>query len=192
MTPPAHDTVDNTAHHTAHTADRADRTDSAARPSTSVRSRGPEAALAALLLGLAGLVITYSLRVGIGWADDGPKAGYFPFYIGLLLAASSGWVLISQLRHWGSSTEVFAEPAQLRLVVSVLVPIGVYIALIFGLGLYLSSAMLIGYFMTRHGAYRWPLTAAVAVGVPLVVFAVFEKWFLVPLPKGPIERLLGL
>jgi hypothetical protein len=30
-----------------------------------------------------------------------------------------------------------------------------------------------------------------AVGVPIFFFATFERWFLVPLPKGPIERLLG-
>jgi hypothetical protein len=27
--------------------------------------------------------------------------------------------------------------------------------------------------------------------VPLVVFVVFERWFLVPLPKGPLEALFG-
>jgi hypothetical protein len=29
------------------------------------------------------------------------------------------------------------------------------------------------------------------VAVPLVVFVVFERWFLVPLPKGPLEALFG-
>jgi hypothetical protein len=27
--------------------------------------------------------------------------------------------------------------------------------------------------------------------MPLTTFVLFERWFLVPLPKGPIERLLG-
>jgi hypothetical protein len=164
------------------------RTDSGA----SLRSRGPEVVVAGGLLALAGLVITDSLRVGIGWADDGPKAGYFPFYIGLLLAAASGWTLLQQLLRWGASHEAFARHDQLRLVVAVLVPMVLYVALIFGLGIYLASAVLIGYFMKRYGRYRWGLTAAVAIGVPLVFYAVFERWFLVPLPKGPIERLLGL
>jgi hypothetical protein len=35
------------------------------------------------------------------------------------------------------------------------------------------------------------MIAAVAVGVPVVTFVIFEKWFLVPLPKGPIEEYLG-
>ena len=42
--------------------------------STAIRTRGPELAVAAFLLAIALLVITDSLRVGIGWADDGPRA----------------------------------------------------------------------------------------------------------------------
>ena len=32
----------------------------------------------------------------------------------------------------------------------------------------------------------------VAIGVPLFFYAVFERWFLVLLPKGPLERAFGL
>ena len=45
--------------------------------------------------------------------------------------------------------------------------------------------------MRRHGRYSWAPTPGVARGVPLFFFLVFERWFLVPLPKGPLERLLG-
>ncbi len=47
-------------------------------------------------------------------------------------------------------------------------------------------------FMLRHGKHRLWLTALVAVGVPLAFWALFERWFKVPLPKGPLEALLGL
>ena len=76
--------------------------------------------------------------------------------------------------------------------VSVLVPMVLYVALIFAIGIYIASAVLIGYFMIRHGKYKARVALPVAIGVPLFFFAVFEKWFLVPLPKGPIEQLLGL
>jgi len=157
----------------------------------SVGTRWPELALAALLLGISVLVITDSLRVGTGWADDGPRAGYFPFYIGLLLMVSSGWILIGALTRWRRH-EPFAEREQVVRVVTMLVPMIVYLGLIFGLGIYVASALLIGYFMARYGGFRWPLTVSMAVVVPLVFFLVFERWFLVPLPKGPLERLLGL
>jgi putative tricarboxylic transport membrane protein len=158
----------------------------------SLRMRWPEVLMAAFMLGLAVLVIIDSRRVGTDWGDDGPKSGYFPFYIGLMLALSSGWILLSQLLRWSRDTEVFAEHDQLRLVMAVFVPMVLYVALIFGIGIYFSSAVLIGYFMLRHGRYRYAITLPVAIGVPLFFYVVFERWFLVMLPKGPIENLLGL
>jgi putative tricarboxylic transport membrane protein len=158
----------------------------------SVGTRWPELGVAAFLMALAGLVIADSLRVGIGWADDGPRSGYFPFYVGLLLLAASGWVLLSQLWRWHRDSPVFATRAQLAQVLAVFWPMLVYVALIFPLGIYIASALLIAYFMLRYGKYRTTVTLPVALGVPLLFFLVFERWFLVPLPKGPIERLLGL
>ncbi|HEX3141507.1 MAG TPA: tripartite tricarboxylate transporter TctB family protein [Rhizobacter sp.] len=154
-------------------------------------ARGPELGVAAFLLLLAVLVITDSLRVGIGWADDGPRSGYFPFYIGLLLLAASGTVFVSTLLQWRELTAVFAEREQLRTVFEMLVPMVVYVGTIALLGIYVASLLLIGYFMRRYSKFGWPVTALVSVGVPVVFFLVFERWFLVPLPKGPIENLLG-
>ena len=157
-----------------------------------VKARWPELAVSGFLLAVGAMVVADSLRVGIGWADDGPRSGYFPFYIGLILLASSGTVFVKQLLHWRRDDRVFAGREQIRLVIAVLVPIVIYVASIFVLGIYVSSALLIGYFMLRYGKYRWAITLPVSLGVPLLFFGVFERWFLVPLAKGPLERLLGL
>jgi hypothetical protein len=79
------------------------------RPSEGWLTRGPELLVAGFLLLLAMLVITDSLRVGIDWASDGPRAGYFPFYIGVGLAATSLGLLASQLLRWRSDRRLFAE-----------------------------------------------------------------------------------
>ena len=157
-----------------------------------VGSRWPEALVAASLMGVAALVIVDSLRVGRGWADDGPQSGYFPFYIGLLLLASSGVVLASTLWRWRRENPAFADRTQLASVLAVLVPMTAYVGALWVVGLYVASFVLIGYFMRRHGRYGWPATAAVSAAVPAVVYVVFERWFLVLLPKGPLERLMGL
>ncbi len=157
-----------------------------------IGSRWPELIVAGGLMGLALLVVSDSLRVGIGWADDGPRAGYFPFAIGLLLLAASGFVFVSQLLRWRQTDPAFAQRDELGHVIAVFIPVVVYIGAIFATGIYLASALLIGYFMWRYGKYRWRVTLPVAIGVPLVFFFVFEKWFLVPLPKGPFEHWLGL
>ena len=154
-------------------------------------SRWPEVIVAAGLTLFSLAVIIDSIRVGTGWADDGPRSGYFPFYIGLLLLVASLTVLVQALLSWRRPDPVFAEREQLVRVAAVLVPMIVYVAAIALVGIYLASLVLIAYFMRRHGKFGWPGTALVSVGVPLAFFMVFERWFLVPLPKGPIEHLLG-
>jgi len=155
------------------------------------KERGPELAVSASLMLLAFLVIKDSLRVGIDWADDGPKAGYFPFYIGVLLLASSATIFLSTLLTWGKNHALFAEREQLATVFAMLIPTTLYIIAMVWLGIYLPSALLIGYFMRRHGKFGWLPSVSVSIAVPLAFFIVFERWFLVPLPKGPIENLLG-
>jgi len=169
--------------------------------SRGVREIGPEIGVAGLLMALGGLVVFDSLRLGAGWADDGPQSGYFPFYIGLMLLASSGCVLVKALMGWMAASRagtdaddaspLFVGHEELKLVMAMLVPATIYVVAMGFVGLYLSSVVLIAWFMRRHGNFGWPLSSAVSVGVPLTVFFVFERWFLVPLPKGPIEALLG-
>jgi putative tricarboxylic transport membrane protein len=161
----------------------------------SVSTRWPELLTALFLMALATLVITDSVRVGTGWGEDGPRSGYFPFYIGLALMGAGGWVAFKQLSSWGRTTgeaSPFAQRSQLASVWAILWPMTLYVGLITVLGIYVSSVVLITYFMLRHGKHKLWLTAMVAVGTPLLFFVVFERWFLVPLPKGPLEALVGL
>jgi putative tricarboxylic transport membrane protein len=136
------------------------------------------------------IVIIGSLQVGIGWGAEGPKAGFFPFYIGLLILISSAVNFIRIVTET-SDRGLFAEWGQLAKVMSVLVPTAIYVALIPWIGIYVASILLIAFFMKWLGRYDWPLVAGVSLGVPLAVFLIFERWFLLPLPKGPIEAYLG-
>jgi putative tricarboxylic transport membrane protein len=153
--------------------------------------RWPELLVALTLAAAAVLVIVDSLRIGVGWADDGPKSGYFPFYIGIGLLASASWIAVQQLLNWRREGE-FAARGQLASVWAILWPMVIYVGIVATLGFYVGSLVLIAYFMRRHGKHGVALTAAVSIGVPLACFLVFERWFLVPLPKGPLEAMLGL
>lgn len=167
--------------------------DDAAGGGPAVGTRWFELAVAGLLMAAAVIVIVDSRRVGTGWDEfDGPRSGYFPFYIGCLLLAASGWVFVRQVLAWRRADPTFARRAQLASVWSITWPMAVFVAGVQWLGIYVSSFALIAYFMVRHGRYRWLLAGAVALGVPLFFFVVFERWFLVSLPKGPLEALLGL
>lgn len=152
----------------------------------------PEAGVALFLMACGLIVVTDSVRVGIGWADDGPRAGYFPFYIGLILLLASAWNLYQVLRRWKTTAALFSSWTELRDMVSMLVPMTIFVVAVAFLGLYLPSALLIGYFMRRHGDFGWFTTLLISAGVPIVAFLTFERWFLVPLAKGPVEAWLGL
>ena len=145
-------------------------------------------ALAVVLFGV--IAIVGSLQVGIDWGAEGPKAGFFPFYIGLMIIGA-GLVNLFQAMTGRFKGGLFASWRQLRQVLSVVVPTAIYVAVIPWIGIYIASGVLIGFFMRWLGRYRWPLVSGIAIGVPLVTFIVFERWFLVPLPKGPVEEWLG-
>jgi len=149
-----------------------------------------EIGVAAFMALLALIGIFGSLKVGIGWGDEGPRAGFFPFYVSLVVLGSCIINTITVLATT-ARTRVFAEWGQLRQVVSVLAPTIVYVALVPYIGIYVASALLIGFFMVWFGRYNLILSAAVAVVVPILTFLMFEIWFLVPLPKGALESMLG-
>lgn len=152
--------------------------------------RSVEIGVALFIAVFALIVIAGSMQAGIGWGAEGPKAGFIPFYVGLIILGSSIINLGAAIAE-GPSNRLFAEWSQLGKVMAMLVPTAIYVALIPWLGIYVSSALLIAVFMRWLGQYGWGRVAAVAVGVPLVIFVIFEKWFLVALPKGPIEAFLG-
>ncbi len=58
------------------------------------------------------------------------------------------------------------------------------------LGIYVSSAIFITLFMIASRAAVWR-AGLIGFGTALALFMMFEKWFLVPLPKGPVEAMLG-
>ena len=142
---------------------------------------------------VAGAVVVYdSLRLGAKWADDGPQSGYLPFYIGVLICISALANLVSALLVRPEKGKAFVEVGQLRLVLSVLIPTAVYVGFISWLGIYVASAVFIAFFMRWLGKYGWLMLSGVAVGNSVFFYVVFEVWFKIPLPKGPLESLVGL
>ena len=154
--------------------------------------KSAEIAVSLAFLALGAVVLVDSRRLGAGWADDGPQAGYFPFYVGLLICVSAVFNLLRALRMRPERDMGFVEVDQLKLVLSVLIPATVYVALIGWIGIYVASVVFIAFFMRWLGKYAWWKVAAVAVGNSVFFFLVFEVWFKVPLPKGPLEAWLGL
>lgn len=152
--------------------------------------RGVEIGVA-VVMAITGLIsVLGSIKVGIGWGAEGPQAGFFPFYVGIAVLIACAVNLMDIFRS-DADGAVFADWGQLKQVVFVVIPTTVYVALIPFIGIYVSSALLIALFMMWLGKYPVYIAVAVAIGMPILTFLMFEIWFLVPLPKGPLETFLG-
>src|SRR5262249_25423910 len=87
-----------------------------------VKSRSVDIVVLLLLLGLACLLGWDSTRVGNTWADDGPQAGYFPFYLSVLMGAACLFGLSRLLVASAGSAEGFITTYQFVRVMQVFVP----------------------------------------------------------------------
>ena len=172
-------------------------------PEAGISTRTMEFVVAIIILLFGALVVYDSLRLGAGWADDGPQSGYFPFYIGLLLCvASLGTLAQVAFEQWrrrhlpvgpiAQHQQLFVGWGPLKLVLSVLVPSLFYVLGVQLIGIYVASAVYIAVFMVWLGHYSWLKSIGISVAVTTVLFAMFEIWFKVPLYKGMVDPLAFL
>ena len=151
--------------------------------------RAAELVTASVLIFLDGIVLFDAVRIGVGWGPDGPRSGFFPFWLALIMVIVCGVILVqAALDHRGKS---FVSREQLNSVLKVLWPATAAVALMHFVGLYVASALYMGFYMRWVGRHSWVAVVAIALGIPIGSFLVFEKWFLVPMPKGPLEQWLG-
>ena len=164
----------------AHEADRSEHT---------VSTRVMELVVAGAFMALAVLIMWDNWRIGARW-EDGPQAGYFPFRVGAIMFIASAVTFVVNLRARTTSSN-FVERSQLKQVLQVLVPTAIFVAAIGVLGIYVAAALFITFFMWWLGRYPIYRILPIAILIPIVLFFMFEVWFLVPLPKGPLEEALG-
>jgi hypothetical protein len=157
-----------------------------------VRNNRVDAMVAAVLTMVGLVVVVEARRLGAGWTSDGPGPGYFPFYIGAILAIGGVGILYQSLLSKTANTGTFVDSEQFKRVMSVLLPALLYVAVIMLLGQYIASAIFIALFMVWLGKYSWLKSVVVGLAVNALFFAMFEVWFKVPLFKGALDLLAFL
>ncbi len=138
---------------------------------------------------LGGIVLFDAVRLGFGWGPDGPRSGFFPFWLALIMVVVCVAIIAQAVRR--AENKSFVSREQLGSVLKVLWPALAFVALIRFVGLYVSAALYMGFYMRWVGRHSWATVVLIALGVSIGAFLVFEKWFLVPMPKGPLEEWLG-
>lgn len=166
--------------------------DAPAEESPAVAStRMVECVVYLLLTGLALLLAFDNWRTGMGWEADGPQAGYFPFYLSLILAAASIFGLVSILLSRMDEGKIFVTRDQLRRVIQVFIPTLLFCLATQWLGLYVASFLLIAGFMWKVGRIALWKSFLTAFVFSVTMFVTFDIAFDVIMPKGPLEALFG-
>jgi putative tricarboxylic transport membrane protein len=149
-------------------------------------------AITAIVIFLIGVVMMVdNYKVGAGWATDGPQSGYFPFRIGAILCVAALIIFIKSSFGRTRDHTIFVSWKRFRLVLMVLLPTTVYVLAIQFVGIYVASTIFIAAFMRVMDKRSWLKVLMISMGVSATLFWLFEIQFMVPLPKGPLEALLG-
>ncbi len=161
-------------------------------PSGGGLSHSTAEAIASVCIFAIGVVMIVSnYRIGAGWASDGPQSGYFPLRIGVILCLASLAVLFRSVFGKQRDRGIFVTWQKLRPVLLVLLPTAVFVLAIKFIGIYVASTLFIAAFMRVMDKSIWWKILLVSIGVNVLLFWMFEIQFKVPLPKGPLEALLG-
>jgi putative tricarboxylic transport membrane protein len=156
-----------------------------------VATRSVDIAVSILLFGLACLLGWDSWRTGMSWADDGPQAGYFPFYLSVLMGAASLYGLVTTLLARAAESGAFVLRDQFGRVLQVFVPTLLFCIVTQYLGLYVASFVLIAGFMWWIGNIRIWVSVLTSFIFTITMFITFEIAFNVIMPKGPLEAAFG-
>jgi len=130
-------------------------------------------------------------RTGIAWDSTGPQAGYFPFYLAVILGCASLYGLVVTLLARKDASDTFVTRAQLRRVMAVFVPTLLFCLATQFLGMYVASFLLITIFMRMVGKIAWWKSLLTAFLFTAIMFVTFDIAFDVIMPKGPLEAAFG-
>jgi putative tricarboxylic transport membrane protein len=156
-----------------------------------VKSRSVDIVVLLLLLALACLLGWDSARVGRSWGDDGPQAGYFPFYLSILMGAACLYGLVRLLASPQAESDGFINRDQLSRVMKVLAPTLAFVIATDFLGLYVASFLLVTGFMWWIGKIALWKSLLTGFLFTATMFLTFEIAFNVIMPKGPLEAAFG-
>ena len=154
-------------------------------------TRSIDIVVSLLLLAFAALMAYDNWRTGMGWAADGPKAGYFPFYLSVILGAASVYGLVLAFLNRSGANDIFVTRDQLRRVMQVFVPTLAFCLFTQWLGLYVASFLLVAGFMRIVGRIALWKSLLTSFVFAAAMFVTFDVAFDVIMPKGPLEALFG-
>ncbi len=158
-------------------------------PVTSIRT--VDMVVSVLLVCFAALMAYDNWKTGMSWSFDGPQAGYFPFYLSVVLGGASIYGMVTSYLSKSEARAVFVTHDQLRRVLQVFVPTLLFVIGVQWLGIYVASFLLVAGFMRFVGHIAWWKCLLTSLAFTAAMFVVFDVAFDVIMPKGPLEAAFG-
>jgi len=142
----------------------------------------------AIIMAFGLLVVFDAARLGFGWGENGPQAGFYPFVMGMIMVIGCIIIIIQAIQRKGvaKSDKPFIPREAVKPVLQVVIPATLMVAATEYIGLYLAAAIYMGIYMRWIGKHSWKAVLPLAIIVPSVTWYVFEKLFLIPMPQGSL------
>jgi putative tricarboxylic transport membrane protein len=148
--------------------------------------RKAEIIVAFFFVAIGIIVIVDAVRLGFRWGSSGPESGFFPFYLGVGTLICSAVVLsrgFKEFKKEGSGERLIPERG-LKPILWVLIPSTMMIILTEFVGLHIAAMIFLAFYMRAVGKIGWITVALVSILLPVSLYVVFDKLFLIPLPTG--------
>lgn len=140
-----------------------------------------------LLLLIGAVLFNESLRLGHGWGATGPRSGFFPFVMTVMMVTGT---VVTLLIAWRQPDErpFFEVSQEIVDLVKVGVPIIVSVAILRYAGIYITAGLYIGFFMVWYGRMAWYSGLLGAIILPVVLWVVLTRGFNIPMPMSMFFR----
>lgn len=148
--------------------------------------RKADIVVALILMATGLLVVGDSIRLGFGWGMSGPQAGFFPFYMGLGIVLCTFFIVAKAIRVYkkDGAGKPLVHKEGLTQILWVLLPAVGMVLFSELIGLHLATVFYLAFYMGVLGKIHWGKVILLSLVVPLVIYVVFDKIFLIPLPEG--------
>ncbi len=155
--------------------------------------RRAEIVTAGLMAALSVYFMWKSAELPIGWIPgEGPGGGAFSFWLAAGMLACCVWTMINWARRTSppsQSSEPFMDAFARNKFVLVGGGVAVMIGLVHVVGMYGAIPLFMIYYIRFLGRHSWPVSLAIGLSAPIVIFFFFDVALRIILPKGYLEPL---
>ena len=149
--------------------------------------------VAVIILAIGAVVGFDAVRLGYGWGMEGPRAGFFPFILALIIVGGCMFSIWQAIQGKGTAkaNKPLIPREAVKPVLVVFIPAILMVALTEIVGLYIAAIIYLTAYIRWVGRFSWLTTVLIGILVPVSFYIVFDKIFLIPMPQGMFGARLG-